>query len=291
MKSLQRPWNLFALLDDPDDPILRLPLTRDLQNTLNDMLQGQLGEFFANEPDEVQFDARLTPDESEIAFISGFEPMPEIWDAVRNPTKLGSFEVSQEMLERTKGFFAGDYLSRKLLFQIFDRRRVLSTRRVTILYSGDTFRRLEDPGLTLDTQLAAAFIGDKLFFHSFYVARRLFDLSKYFREATDVELESFAGHKALAVADVGELRRHADTWVRKKIAVILQSEILDSQPPAKIAQVAKAYGIPVTFDGRKIVIPSDKRELKQVLRLLEENFFTSELTGSRYVSNSKRRLT
>ena len=276
----QRPWNLFALLDDSETPILRLPLTRDLQNTVGNTFQGQLGELFANEPDEVPFDASLNPDESEIAYISGFEPPAIIWEAIRNPTRLDSYEASQETLEKTKGFFTGDHLSRKLLFQVFDRRRVLSTQRVTILYSGDTFRRLEDPGVTLDTQLAAGFMDDRLYFRSFYTARRLFDLSPYFREATDRELETFAGHQALAVPDADELREQADTWVRKKIALILQSGILDSQPPTKIAQVAKAYGVPVTFDGKRIAIPSDKRALKQVLRLLEENFFTSELTAT-----------
>jgi hypothetical protein len=289
--AIRRLWNLFALLDDPDTPILRLPLTRDLQVAVGDTFRAQLEDLFANDPDEVQFDARLTPDESEIAFISGFEPPVEVWEAIKNPTKLDSFEASQEAIEKTKGLFIGDDSGRRLFFQVFDRRRILSTRRVTILFSGDTFRRLEEPGLTLDTQLAAVFMNERLYFNSFYVARRLFDLSSYFREATDAELDSFAAHKALAVADVAELRHNADTWVRKKIAVILQSGLLDSQPPTKIAQVARAYGVPVTFDGSKIAIPNNKKDLKQVLRLLEENFFTSELTGSRYISNSKRRLT
>lgn len=287
----QRPWNLFAILDTEDEPVRRLPLNQELQLTIADIFQEQFRSLFADSPDEVPFDARLTPDESEIAFIPGFELPSFIWGAIANPTSLDPYEVNEDVLGRTKGLFTGEGVNRRVFFQVFDRRRLLSTRTFTILLAENTFRRLTEPGITLANQLAAAFVQDRLYFRSFHTARRLFDLSNYFREATDAELEEFSHHSALTVSDPEMLKENADTWVRKKVALILQSRVLDTQPPAKVAEVAKRYGLSLNFDeAGKLLVPSQKKELKQVLRLLEENFFTSELTGSRYLTNSKRRL-
>src|SRR4051794_21640748 len=157
----QRPWNLFALVDDPDDPVRRLPLAQPLQVSVNKIFQDQFSSLFAGSPEEVPFDVRLNPDESEIFFISGFDPPPKVWEAIRNPAVLERIDVNEDSLEKTKGLFVGDYASRRIFLQVFDKRRLLSTRGLTILLSGDTFKRLEDPGLTLDTQLAAAFVSDR----------------------------------------------------------------------------------------------------------------------------------
>jgi hypothetical protein len=39
----------------------------------------------------------------------------------------------------------------------------------------------------------------------------------------------------------------------------------------------------------RIVVPEDKKELKRLLRLLDDDLLESELTGQKYEVNSKRR--
>jgi hypothetical protein len=62
--------------------------------------------------------------------------------------------------------------------------------------------------------------------------------------------------------------------------------------PRKIAKEARGYGLTIqvrtTGGSERIVIPADKKGVKTLLRFLEENYYTSALSGSRFVANSKR---
>jgi predicted FMN-binding regulatory protein PaiB len=117
----------------------------------------------------------------------------------------------------------------------------------------------------------------------------------YFAEATDQQVRDLATHHAVHVKDVDTFVRDADTWTRKKIALIERSEILDTQRPRQVAKVASEYGLQLTIakiEGKdKISIPEEKKEMKAVLQFLDEDYFTSSLTHTQFVTNSKRKLT
>ena len=105
-------------------------------------------------------------------------------------------------------------------FQAFERRQALDASGLSILLSKGTFKRLSDPGLTLDTKLAAVHKNKRLYFNSFFTARRIFDLASYYREATDTEIEQFAKEPTVALKTPTALTDNADEWVRRRIALI-----------------------------------------------------------------------
>lgn len=288
---MDRPRNFFAILKG--DQVRRIPLSRDVQGELRTLFDEQRAEFFAGCSEEVPFEANYTPEDYELLFIQDFQLPDPMKSALQNPLTVDRLNVKE--LVEIRGFFTGDAEAREVSLQVFDKRHLISTRGFSIVLDKNTFRKLGDAGLTLDTKLTAALREGRLFFRSFALARRLFDLSRYFREATDQDLTSFASHQAVVFEDPGSLPANADSFVRKKVALIVQSGILDKVRPADIvASAEKEFGLKfqVQTVGKqeKLVFPSAKKPLKQLLRFLDGDYLTFVVTGGRYLSSSKRRL-
>lgn len=288
--SNSAPRNFFALVEDFE--IRLLDVSKPLQIELTEEFAGQRRMFFEQHPGQVAFEADYTPDELEMLYIEGFQLPANMRSALQNP--LSVQHLTDEELPAVRGLFTGSPNGKQISLQVFDRRRLLSTRGFSLTLHKGTFRKLTDGGLTLDTKLAAAVEDNRLYFHSFALARRLFDLSDYFREATDADLATFAEHKAVLFDDPGSLTKNADSWVRKKVALILQNGILERERPAKIASTAQTFGLLIevqTVARRdKLRFPSEKKRLKEMLHFLDEDYLTSILTGTNFLSNSKRRL-
>ena len=169
---------------------------------------------------------------------------------------------------------------------------MISSAGFSIFHSTDTYKRIEGSGLTLDNKLAAKLSGAKLSFVSFFHVRQLFDMSSYYREATDTDITQFSSLKELHVENAGELMAASDAWVRRKVWLVMQSNILGKVPPNDIKAIAAEFKIPVEYvtrDGvEKIKLPGDKKSLKTLLRFLDEDYYKSPLSKTNYLTNSKR---
>jgi Domain of unknown function (DUF4868) len=286
------PWNLFAIMDERSSPIRRIPLTQPLQTEIRRVFESQRADLFAEDPEEIEFEPGFRPEQGQLVYIPDFLPQIAISDALRNPLAALPIVVNENQLEKIKGLFTGDRSSRLVLFQVFDRRRLLTTGRFTIMYSRGTFQRLQTLGLTLDTQLAAALVDGRLIFRSFAAAHRILDLTAEFHEATDQEVVAFGQHSAIQAADPELLMQHADSWVRRKLTLIRTSGVLETPGlRERLAASASKYAVAIRFDSTgKLVVPAEKKAFKDIVRLLEEDFYTSEITSTQFVSNSKRRL-
>src|SRR6266436_934084 len=102
--------NFFALVSDADRPILRIPITRELQTELSTLFSEQKVAFFDGQLEEVAFDGRLVPDESQILVIDNFAVPQEILTAVTNPTSLGTLRlrrVGEQEIQKIRAIFTG----------------------------------------------------------------------------------------------------------------------------------------------------------------------------------------
>jgi hypothetical protein len=119
--------------------------------------------------------------------------------------------------------------------------------------------------------------------------RRVFDLSEYFNEATAEEITTFASHEKLDVANIAEFVAGASAPVRKKIALIRQSGILEKFTTEQIVAAAQNFNVVInTSQEGKITLPSNGTELRRLLRFLDEDYYKSPLSETHYISNSKR---
>lgn len=282
---------LFALTSIPGARILRFPLTQELNLELENAFSEQLNAFMAGIAELIEFDGRYRPEEGELLVINGFEDVDGLAGAVANPMSVDQFDPNVHSLEMVKALFTGHTQDgvQRILIQLFERRRLFATKSLAIFYTGNTFHRLNDAGLTLDTKLLAVLEGNQLKFQSFHFLARVFDVSEYFNEATAEEVNTFASHPALEVDDAAGFTAAANSMVRKKIALILQSGVLDKFTPAQIIAAAQTFKVNVeTTDDGRIKLPQGGAELRRLLRFLDEDYYESPLTQTRFVSNSKR---
>ncbi|CAJ0778059.1 Kiwa anti-phage protein KwaB-like domain-containing protein [Ralstonia chuxiongensis] len=282
--------NLFALTNNPQARIVRFPLTKELQDEIEAVFKEQRDAFIAGIVETIEFDGSYRPDEGELLVIKDFNDVDGLVAAVKNPMGVEQFDPKIHSLESVKALFSGcPDGSNQVLVQLFEQRRLIATKGLAIFFTGNTFQRMNDAGLTLDNKLLAILDGTELKFQSFHFVRRVFDVEDHFKEATAAEVKAFASHEKLEAEDPIAFEVAAGPLVRRKIGLILQSGVLDNFTAEQIVASAQTFKleIKVTKTG-KIALPSNPTELRRLLRFLDEDYYESPLSQTHFVSNSKR---
>lgn len=290
--------NLFALTSDPARRILRFPLDAAVQQEINSIFSQQFFDFQDGCDEEIAFDGNYKPDPNELLVISDFDDIDGIMDAINTPLNIQEVQGNNIDFESIKAIFtsAADSAGNKVaLIQIFEKKRVLSSNGISLFHSGNVFKKISGAGLTLDTKLVATLSSSNLKFRSFSLLRRIFDLSAHYKEATDADIQNFATMKCLHVPNIAKLEAAADSWVRRKIWLIYNSELLDKVSLQDIRAIAMEFSIPIALHSdpngeEKILIPEEKKELKSLLRFLDEDYYKSPLLQNLYFTNSKRAI-
>lgn len=286
--------SLFALTNDPAKRIVKFDLSSDVQKDLTTFLKDQ-EDFFDQNQEEIIFDGKYKPDEGEILYIDSYDDLDGLENAIKNPTSMDLVEPTEDFFHEIKALFSGYILSDgnvKVLLQNFDRRRIISTNGLSIFHSANVYKKIEGIGLTIDHKLTATLEKGKLKFFSFHSARQIFDLSEYYKVATDDDVIEFSNLTIIKVEKKDQLIEMSDTWVRRKISLIQQSGILQNVPINEMKAVAIEFNIPfstVTEDGAELIkIPESKSDLKKLLRFLDEDYYRSPLSKTNCITNSKR---
>lgn len=282
---------LFALTDISGARIIRFPMSQELSAEIAWAFEAQLAAFESGIVEHIKFDGRYRPEKDELLYVDDFVDVDGLGAAVANPMTIDQFDPNQHSLERVKALFTsiGEGEETRILIQLFERRRLLASKGLVVFFTGNSFQKLESTGLTLDTKLLAVLQGKKICFQSFHYLARVFEMADHFKEATAEEVEKFASHASLLVQNAHQFSQSANSLARKKIALILQSGILDSFTPQQIVDAAQNFNVIVqtAADGR-IVLPESGPELRRFLRFLDEDYYESALTQTRFLSNSKR---
>ena len=288
-------FNLYALTDDPANRRLRFSLSNDVQTDLTTILKEQEGEFKDGGQEEIVFDGKYKPDPGEVLVIPEFDDIDGLSDAIESPLSIPEVNPTPQSFERIKALFTG-YIDGEgntvVLIQHFDKKRVISTNGLSIFHSANVYKKIEGIGLTVGSRLTAVMYKGELKFHSFHWLRQIFDVSEYYKEATDGDIQQFACMPCVMVSDVAKLVAISDGWVRRKLWLISQSQILEKIPVADIKAVAAEFSIELdaeVSDGvLKIKIPDEKKKLKTILRFLDEDYYKSPLLENCYLANSKK---
>ena len=118
--------------------------------------------------------------------------------------------------------------------------------------------------------------------------RSILQVLELYREATDPEVRDFADHPRLMVEDLEDFVLSADQVTRKLVNAVVASEVLDTYYPADIQAAAKATQLEIELQNGRIVMPSGRREMKDLLQFLDESRYSGPLSGRPYVTNSRR---
>ncbi|WLD12828.1 hypothetical protein [Planctellipticum variicoloris] len=287
----------------------QIQVDASLQEELSEMFEEQAAEFLRDDCDRVPFDpkANYRLERGQVFVIKEFDLPLEYVEAVTKPHQADVFAMGRKPQPHVATIFAGELLHAKdkppyvkrLLFQQFRSPQLLD-RRFTLFWDRGVFNRVANDGLTLAHELAAIWVGGNLYFRSFSIVSRFFDLGEFEPKATVEEIASFVENSLFVFENDGDSKAvfHAiesDDFLRRRVASIQSKDILSLVKPMTAAKKAKDFGIEIDVKrpqgkGSKIALPKTKKELKAVVKFLNEEYFHGELTAQLYETNSLRRL-
>ena len=182
-----------------------------------------------------------------------------------------------------------------LIFQVLPPMQILSSLRFMFgkfKNNGNTYKKLDIDGFILKDKPTAYFMNNDLYFESFYTASRIFDLQDYLREATTQEVEHFFQNPIFLLADKSIIEEIVGARERKTIFKIQKSQRLSLSTTAQaLINYGKEHQIQLdaTDDGKKIILKKDKTYLRNILKLIDEDLYSTPLNPDRtYEAKNKR---
>lgn len=116
-------------------------------------------------------------------------------------------------------------------------------------------------------------------------------MSKYYRSATDEEVKSFTTNSKLLFENATNFTSFANTFIRRKIAAINDSKILEKHTAEEIRNLAKTYAqADIQVKNDKVYIPDEKDKAVWIVGFLDEEAYRGPFSSDLIVANSKRRI-
>ena len=285
------PQNLFAACRIDGELVpKRVQLDQTIQQQVEGIFAHQGQRFFEDIDEEVPFDGRWKPDDNELLTLEVTSEAEMFQETLsKNPTSVEPLGLSNFTNVGVKALFAGDGANDagRVLVQRFTGGQVLN-RKFALFLQGNSFRRLVTPAFTLANSLTFVIDGGLIKFRSFSNLRAILDVTEIYRDATDQELRDFAGHPSLRVADLEDFMLTADQITRKLINAVVASRVLDVYSTAEIREAAATTQLDLDVQGGRIVLPTERREMKNLLQFLDEGRYNGPLSGRTYVTNSRK---
>ncbi|EGQ8518231.1 DUF4868 domain-containing protein [Vibrio parahaemolyticus] len=290
--------NFFAFIkdDNGNTQVKRIRVQGQLQGELITLFNDQFNSFNHNIDTEVPFNGDWKPDANELLVLADVTEAQEMIDAINaNASSFNDLQLSNFNSEPIKAIFTGFVQNSEttVLVQKFSSRQALSLSQIPIIkmQTGNTFVKATEDIFTVDNKLVAVIVGNNTKFKSFHNARMVFNLTNFYQEATDTDLNSICQHPLLEVSDANSFVAEADSQVRKMVHTISSTALLNNYSVSDIQAAAQGFpNVPITFNQGKLVLPNNKRDLKEVLHFLLEDIYKGPLSGSNYLTNSKREI-
>jgi hypothetical protein len=111
-------------------------------------------------------------------------------------------------------------------------------------------------------------------------------------------LNTFVATALFEFEDQVLFKTNADSIIRKKVALLQKNNVLQNLSVDDIQTVANSFNqdlpeehhINISINNGKLVIPTDKKQIKELLRFLDEDYVTAPLTKRKCLTNSKKYL-
>ena len=272
--------NFFAILKD--NSIRKIDLLQNITNEIRDIFIDNIIYLIDEDTQEIKFDGNYAVQEEEVLFVDLI--LPEyIIESINNPIGLNVLNLDTDDV---KALFWVE--SNVFYFQNFDNRKLLRNKNV-IFYDNNSYNKLVKNALIVENVVNAIYKNDKLYFKSYANANKIFSLMEYFEEASNEEINEFAKSDKLIVDEIW-LRDNANTLIRKQITLIQKSNILIKANTKRIQTSAGKFKLIIELDNGKLKLPNDKKQCKDILSFLNEQYYIGLITKSKYRTNSKRNV-
>lgn len=310
--------DLFAIVQESvknEIIVYRLQIDRDVQKSIADTFLNNV-EAMHDGKTAQEFSASYKLESDEYFKIGNFIMPDAILDAIRSPLGIQIYskqtydsngntveldepgdDVSYLDFPDIKAIFMGERIEKNsselfnIAFQKLRREQHLTQNRFNLFFDNDTFHVDKRFGIGISDYVDCYFNGDELEFSSFYFARQVFDLSDYYRSATDEEVKNFTTNDKLKFENADSFSGWANTYIRRKIAAINDTGILKQYTAVEIQELAKTYaGADIKVEDDRVCIPDDKDKAVWIVGFLDEEAYRGPFSKDLIVANSKRRI-
>lgn len=278
-----------------DNKVFRIDVDSDTQTSICKSFSDAVTQLTYGK-ERIAFDGSYKPDENEYLFIENYQISDDIMNAIRDPLGVDTYKKQASQFPEIKAIFVGERTEKNgseqfsAAFQRFRKEQYISNKHFNLFYDNNTFFRQKDDGISISDSIDCFYINGELQFGSFYFARQIFDLNGFYRSATDGEVSLFVKNTNVLIEDKESFTAMADSWVRRKIAMINDSKVLEKYSAKEIAQRASDVGVTISTKKNRIVLPCDKKQMKVVLGFLDEEAYRGPFSQTTYLANSKRKL-
>lgn len=286
-----------------ENVILRLEIDKATQNAICSTFSSSVESLVCGKTGHA-FSANYKPEDDEYLTIEGFQLMDEIKDAIRNPLGVTAYGKDPDIRDDgeedftgypdIKAIFVGERIQDdetekfNVAFQRYRREQNLVALPFRLFWSNDSFLQDKRFGIGITYMIDCYYTGEELRFSSFFFARQIFDLSGYYRSATDPEVASFTENPHLTFESADGFKGMANSYVRRKIAMINDSGVLEKYTAIQIKSLAKSVGLDITVRDKKVVVPADKEDALLVVGFLDEEAYRGPFSKNLLLANSKR---
>lgn len=290
----------FAILENGRfaSRIMRFKLDQTAEELMKNVIDNAITNFELSNL-EIPFSADYLPSQNEVFIIEKFDSGVNLKSLLTNPNGVSILELDNKQdnisLNDIVGIIATDDINKRFIIQYFEKRNVIELSRSIIqriINNEHEFVAATSNGISLPTDVIAIIdSSNTLKFKSFQRLRHIFDMDKYFKEATDEELNEFVVNCSKLEAVQGfEIEKIDDTTIRKKIAIINKSGVLNnySVDELKNAAAKVGYPLPVNSEGNKIQLPNNKKQFKDLLQFLSSNIYEDPISHATRITNSSR---
>ncbi|HHO0883896.1 MULTISPECIES: Kiwa anti-phage protein KwaB-like domain-containing protein [Aeromonas] len=291
---------LFAITDVGFPNIVRIETDKKTQIHFSKLFVSQEVEFKSLYDIPVEFSGGYITDPDEYFYITDFDDVIGVLDAINNPTKVPAWDPELVSVNNIKALFSGHNGNpAQALLQAFDRRQIIDNNKTLfqhLVKDHKEFSMSTNIGISIDSKITAILKGNELRFKSFHSLRRIFDMDGYFKEATNEDLQNFADHKCFEMEPGFDLTdpKISDSVIRKKVSLINKSRVLEEHGINDLELAASEIGFDLKVVERngvkKIKMPTVRKDIKRLLCFLDEDYFTSHITQTLFRANSKKKV-
>ena len=290
---MQRYFKLAAIVVQSEHiSLFRIPLRAAPQQNLANNWNNQCKKFIDN-TEELDFTIGYRLEGKQLFRVCS----PELsdWLGNQNVNKIPELnsDNEKELLNFIQGivaFVRDDNNDDILLFQNFTPSQIIHSHRF-LFRDNDAYDEFKKPAISLATKLSAVYLpkDDKLLFRSFRNVNTFLPLSVFYYEASEEDILNVLNNKLFACQDKFALVNNSTQWIRKRFAMLIETNILDKLSVTQIETRSKKYNVEFQVVNDKIVFPTDNAEVKKLLQLLNEEIFQGALTDDIYETNSKKK--
>lgn len=286
--------SFFCTISRDCNKVKKLRINREVQKELVSVFSQKSDQLLNNEKEFIEFDGRYKPSENEVFYIKNFNMPETIKKAIKTPTSVEELLPKNNKNKKINSIFTGTLNNENkyiISFQNFMPSQIITASGVGLIFNNNSFNKISKLAVNIKEQVDCIYMNNNLYFSSYWVARQIFDLSDYYKMATDEELKSFIKKDVLTTMNEDMFFQNADEWIRRKVAFIEDSKVLERNSPYDIKKIAEDHNVDLKLNNdNQILVPDEKQDLKDLLKFLDEDIFKGPLTNNTYMTNSKRKL-